>query len=59
VNDVIAVPLSILIEIVSGLTPESASETVKLIVGLLLVSVAPDVGAVILIVGATVSLTTN
>ena len=43
---VILLPESIVIPIVDGLTPESSSVTLHVIVGLLLVSVADAVGLV-------------
>ena len=48
-----------MIPIVDGLTPESSSVTLHVIVGLLLVSVADAVGLVTVITGATFSLTVN
>ena len=54
---VILLPESIVIPIVDGLTPESSSVTVHVIVGLLLTSVADAVGFVTVITGATFSLT--
>ena len=56
-SPVIFVPLSIVIPIVAGLTPESASVTFQVIVGLLFVKYVPTVGAVIAIIGATFSFT--
>lgn len=56
---VILLPESIVIPIVDGLTPESSSVTVHVIVGLLLTSVADAVGFVTVITGATFSLTVN
>lgn len=52
---VILLPESIVIPIVDGLTPESSSVTVHVIVGLLLTSVADAVGFVTVITGATFS----
>ena len=46
-----------MIPIVDGLTPESSSVTLHVIVGLLLVSVADAVGLVTVITGAAFSLT--
>lgn len=55
--EVMTAPLSIFTDIVAGSTPESSSVTVHVIAGLLFVIVAPAVGAVIVIVGATFSFT--
>lgn len=56
-SPVIFVPLSIVIPIVAGLTPESVSVTFQVIVGLLFVKYVPAVGAVMAIIGATFSFT--
>lgn len=58
-SPVIFVPLSIVIPIVAGLTPESVSVTFQVIVGLLFVKYVPAVGAVMAIIGATFSLLVN
>ena len=55
--EVMTAPLSIFIEIVAGSTPESSSVTIHVIAGLLLIIVAPAVGVVILMFGATFSFT--
>ena len=58
-SPVTLVPLSSVIPIVAGLTPESASVTFHVIVGLLFVENEPAVGLTIAITGATFSLTVN
>ena len=55
-SPVTLVPLSSVIPIVAGLTPESASVTFHVIVGLLFVENEPAVGLTIAITGATFSL---
>lgn len=58
-SPVTLVPLSSVIPIVAGLTPESSSVTFHVIVGLLFVENEPAVGLTIAITGATFSLTVN
>ena len=58
-SPVTLVPLSSVIPIVAGLTPESASVTFHVIVGLLFVENEPAVGLTIAITGAGFSLTVN
>ena len=58
-SPVTLVPLSNVMPIVAGLTPESESVTFQVITGLLFAEYDPDVGLTIVITGATFSFTFN